>query len=565
MSKQENSPEQLENFREISGALKTKEIGKVNLSVSEITEIYNNIPRVLARKAIKVAPTNNQYLDNSQKQIFLTETQNSNYWIITTEDNISCLLPKNNLIINTFNLDTVKSLFNCEGSEQLENREFTLTEPAKISLMPNGKKWQLEEKGTLNFDPNFPKIKLRSQLEQANQKCQQLQSQLIEKEKERQQLTSQVAQLASDQLQEIRSHLVTKKELDKHLQQINNVSQQLQEKLVAFIQQKFQEEHSSFQSNLNKLEERLKETIERVHLLEKLEEEHQQFNSKIQESVEEQQKIIKCQLEKLASEHIMYSQFFTSINEELEKIKTDKSQLKSELSFIFSRLNTQLQHQLTSFKTDSEKQLQSQLSQIKSNTDNQIHLLQTRLEDIEDYLKKIKTFFDNLAGVNSATNIQESPSKDNQVNAEDTTTSQSKSEISTKYTLNWEEYQYLEEYQLVKQYNNDLSTLSTRIIEVVETQKSISDRSLARSQIVILEEKSRGIYGILSLESANYLVPSKNFRITDNNYKTVEALFECRGYQKGYSEDFRLLKPARVSSRSSNKQWQLQERGILEF
>ena len=97
--------------------------------------------------------------------------------------------------------------------------------------MPNGKEWQLEEKGTVNFDPDFPELKLRSQLEQANQKCEQLQFKLKETEKERQQLTFQVAQLASEQLQEIRSHLVTHNELEKHLQQAAKERQHLQEKL----------------------------------------------------------------------------------------------------------------------------------------------------------------------------------------------------------------------------------------------------------------------------------------------------------------------------------------------
>ncbi|NJL52313.1 MAG: hypothetical protein HC930_08980 [Hydrococcus sp. SU_1_0] len=118
---------------------------------------------------------------------------------------------------------------------------------------------------------------------------------------------------------------------------------------------------------------------------------------------------------------------------------------------------------------------------------------------------------------------------------------------------------------MVKQYNEDLHTLLTRIIEVSETQKSISDRSVGSSQIVTLEEKPRGTYGIVVEENINYLVPSKSFRITDGNYKTVQALFECRGYQKGYSDTFQLLQPARVSSCSSDQHWDLLEKGILQF
>ncbi|MDJ0716937.1 MAG: hypothetical protein QNJ54_22425 [Prochloraceae cyanobacterium] len=250
------------------------------------------------------------------------------------------------------------------------------------------------------------------------------------------------------------------------------------------------------------------------------------------------------------------SRLNTQLQQQLTSLKTDsEQQLISQLS----RLNTQLQQQFISLKTDSEQQLQSQLSQIKSNTDNQIHLLQTRLKQIENFHQEIKAFFTHNARVKSKISSTASPSTDNQLTVEDPNTSQSESEMPTKLYLSWEEH------QLVEQYNNHLSTLLTRITEVSETQKSISDRSAGASQTATLEKKSRGIYGILSEGNINYLVPSKSFRITDSNYQTVEALFECRNYQKGYSERFNLLKPATVIALPGNQNWQLQERGILGF
>ena len=118
---------------------------------------------------------------------------------------------------------------------------------------------------------------------------------------------------------------------------------------------------------------------------------------------------------------------------------------------------------------------------------------------------------------------------------------------------------------LVETYNRDSRSSTRGAIEVSETQKSISDRSIGKSKTVTLETKNRGYYAILKEESIDYLVPSKYLRITDNNYPTVQALFECRNYKKGYSESFYLIKPAVVSTISANQQWQLQERGVLEF
>ena len=119
--------------------------------------------------------------------------------------------------------------------------------------------------------------------------------------------------------------------------------------------------------------------------------------------------------------------------------------------------------------------------------------------------------------------------------------------------------------KLVETYNRDPRSSTRGAIEVSETQNSMSDRSIGKSKTVTLETKSRGYYAILKEGTIDYLVPSKYLRITDNNYQTVQALFECRNYKKGYSENFNLIKPAIVSTISANQQWQLQERGVLEF
>ncbi|MGB5631243.1 MAG: hypothetical protein WBM86_00515, partial [Waterburya sp.] len=118
--------------------------------------------------------------------------------------------------------------------------------------------------------------------------------------------------------------------------------------------------------------------------------------------------------------------------------------------------------------------------------------------------------------------------------------------------------------RLVQTYNRDPRSSTQNAIEVSETQKSMSDRSLGISKTVTLENKNRGSYAIVPEGNMNYLVPSKSFRITDSNYQTVQGLFECRGYKKGYSDNFKLIKPATVYPLSGN-QWQLQEPGILGF
>ncbi len=120
---------------------------------------------------------------------------------------------------------------------------------------------------------------------------------------------------------------------------------------------------------------------------------------------------------------------------------------------------------------------------------------------------------------------------------------------------------------LVEVYNREPSSLLTDGKEVSETPNSLSDRILKNSQTVIFENKNRGIYSVVVKGNTNYLFPSNNFKnlnLTSTTYKTIEVVFECRGYKIGYYNIFKFVKPAIVIP-TSNNQWQLQERGILDF
>ena len=119
--------------------------------------------------------------------------------------------------------------------------------------------------------------------------------------------------------------------------------------------------------------------------------------------------------------------------------------------------------------------------------------------------------------------------------------------------------------QWITAYNHNPISLSRQATEVSETEESINNRRLGRNESAVLERNRRGNYWIIGEGGYDYLVPKGNMTVNEYNYKTVQALFECRGYQPGYSHNFQILKPARVSSISSGQTWQLEESGILQF
>ncbi|MEG3436428.1 hypothetical protein V0288_04790 [Pannus brasiliensis CCIBt3594] len=117
--------------------------------------------------------------------------------------------------------------------------------------------------------------------------------------------------------------------------------------------------------------------------------------------------------------------------------------------------------------------------------------------------------------------------------------------------------------QWVDTYNRQSPSLS--LTEVSPTEESLNNRRLGSSQPIILETSRRGHYGIYIDGNEHYLVPSQHFRINQHNYKTVEALFECRNYTPDSPGNFRLLKPAVAYPITGGKSWQLYEPGILQF
>jgi hypothetical protein len=119
--------------------------------------------------------------------------------------------------------------------------------------------------------------------------------------------------------------------------------------------------------------------------------------------------------------------------------------------------------------------------------------------------------------------------------------------------------------KLITNYNQNTRALLKSVAVVSETEESINNRRLGSSQPVVIAESRKGNYCIINEAGVNYMVPKENLKVNQYNYNTMEVLFECRGYQPGYSRNnFQLLKPARVTPTSDGK-WQLMEPGILQF
>ncbi|NEO99246.1 MAG: hypothetical protein F6K58_11295 [Symploca sp. SIO2E9] len=204
---------------------------------------------------IKVSVIGNKPLYNAQEQVFLSEQGNGDYWLLATEEEkeeVYWLLPKGNFKVNTFNLKTVQSLFNCQRYQPKDSTEFTLSKPARVSLIPNRQEWKLKEQGILDFDQNSLSSKLQLELEKAKQELEELRQ-------ERSHLVDKVAELAYERLQETRSQLVTADEFKKQMQQVLLKCEQLQSQVTQLTQQ---QEH--FKSQLQQVQQKTTPTKEEM-------------------------------------------------------------------------------------------------------------------------------------------------------------------------------------------------------------------------------------------------------------------------------------------------------------
>ena len=71
-------------------------------------------------------------------------------YCILQEGGVDYMVPKNNIKINEFSLNTVANLFECQGYRS-GSSGFQLIKPARVSAISRGETWQLVELGVLQF------------------------------------------------------------------------------------------------------------------------------------------------------------------------------------------------------------------------------------------------------------------------------------------------------------------------------------------------------------------------------------------------------------------------------
>ena len=222
----------------VTGNLQTEQITPLNISESELVQVYNEFPKVLFKNSIIAELTTKSYREYRQNEpVFLEEDENGKYWIILCNPDHILLVPNINIKSKIHKLKTVAKLFDFHGETPLLDTHFILIKPAKVSSLPNGKEWKLEEKGILEFSdpfsqikfelPDFPELKEDSNLEiqKINQTLDDLKLQFEQSQQEYINLESQIINISEIRDTQANSHL----EILKINKQISGLNLQLEE------------------------------------------------------------------------------------------------------------------------------------------------------------------------------------------------------------------------------------------------------------------------------------------------------------------------------------------------
>ena len=152
----------------VTGGLKNKQPKPLTISLEKLIDIYNDVPQILTEYVVELALTAESYRQKTDGKVILEYIIQGNYWVILLENLVEknyYLFLNSNKKLKLHRLKSIEYLFNLQGEKIIETHEFILLKLALISIFPNGKQWQLKDKGLLHIGKKSPASRLVSELE----------------------------------------------------------------------------------------------------------------------------------------------------------------------------------------------------------------------------------------------------------------------------------------------------------------------------------------------------------------------------------------------------------------
>jgi hypothetical protein len=126
---------------------------RLSLPPEKFSDVYNDIPNILAAYAIAANLSSDSYRQTNQ-QIIFDRHPNGNYWIIpiSATPQHAWLVPNPTRQIDLTRLNTLSFAFDWPDRERTSDQDtFKLVEPALVSTLPTASpSWKLIKRGTIS-------------------------------------------------------------------------------------------------------------------------------------------------------------------------------------------------------------------------------------------------------------------------------------------------------------------------------------------------------------------------------------------------------------------------------
>ena len=149
----------------------------LDLPLEKILDVYSEVPQLLEIICRRVAVSIN---DNSSNPV-LERNNQGNYWVLQLREQGFFLLPRFGAFVRITALESLQRLFESEGKiPDSGNYEFLLKRPAKLELLKRNQRWQLTEKGLIQFGESPLEFRWQQEIRQMRDRYQEF-TKMLEK------------------------------------------------------------------------------------------------------------------------------------------------------------------------------------------------------------------------------------------------------------------------------------------------------------------------------------------------------------------------------------------------
>ncbi|MEB3119656.1 MAG: hypothetical protein VKL41_00350 [Snowella sp.] len=149
----------------------------LDLPLEKILDVYSEFPQLLEVICRRVAVSINEDSLNP----ILERNNQGNYWVLQLREQGFFLLPRFGSFVRMTALESLQRLFESEGKiPDLGNHEFLLKQPAKLELLKRNQRWQLAEKGLIQFGEAPLEFRWQQEIRQMRDRYQEF-TQMLEK------------------------------------------------------------------------------------------------------------------------------------------------------------------------------------------------------------------------------------------------------------------------------------------------------------------------------------------------------------------------------------------------